>query len=277
MILDEDPPEWSWDSVLAMPDAEVVPWFDATGAPGGMLTAHRLASTALGNERTVTVYTPPGYDAAGPPYPLVVALDGECWPPFGLPRALDNLIAAGRIVAPVVAFVHNATSPSSYAARMVDMACNPALGRMLVGELLPMLHAAYHVTADPGATVLAGASFTGLAAAHAALEHSDAFGNVLSSSGSFWWGVTADGEPEWLTRQYAAVVRKPIRFWVDVGLLELDQGHPLAAGIDPNRHFRTVLRAKGYDVTYHEAPGGHEYATFRRSLVKGLQALLPPP
>jgi len=36
-----------------------------------------------------------------------------------------------------------------------------------------------------------------------------------------------------------------------------------------------VLRAKGYRVDYHEAPGGHDFATFRRSVVRGLRALLP--
>jgi enterochelin esterase family protein len=42
------------------------------------------------------------------------------------------------------------------------------------------------------------------------------------------------------------------------------------------RHLRTVLIAKGYDVTYHEAAGGHEWPTFRRSYAKGLETLLGP-
>lgn len=55
---------------------------------------------------------------------------------------------------------------------------------------------------------------------------------------------------------------------------------PMAPGVDQraaNRHLRTVLIAKGNAVTYHEAPGGHDFATFRRSAVKGLRALLPGP
>jgi hypothetical protein len=90
------------------------------------------------------------------------------------------------------------------------------------------------------------------------------------------WG--RDGEPEWLTRRYAEAPPGPTRFWIDVGRLETGAS-PLSPGVDQraaNRHLRTVLRAKGHDVTYHEAPGGHDFATFRRSAVKGLRALLGP-
>ena len=170
------------------------------------------------------------------------------------------------------------------------MECDPAFARMLADELLPMLRGRYSLTPNPDRTIVAGASLAGVAAAHAAFERPGAFGAVLSCSGAHWWGWNGadgsaalpvsgkDGEPEWLTRQFAAAPRKPIKFWVDVGRLEVGE-HPFAPGVDQrasNRHLRTVLRAKGYEVCYHEAPGGHEYATFRRSVAKGLQALLNP-
>jgi enterochelin esterase family protein len=184
----------------------------------------------------------------------------------------------GTIAPAVVAFVDN--PPDGMSARMTEMACHPAMTRMLTGELLPMLRSAYDLS---GEVVVGGNSLGGLAACFAAYERPDVFGAVLSVSGSHWWGFLPtpegwgkDGEPEWLTRQYAAAPPAPVRFWIDAGRLETGAS-PLSPGVDQraaNRHLRTVLQAKGYDVTYHEAPGGHDFATFRRSAVKGLQTLL---
>lgn len=290
IVGDHGVPEERWESVLDLPGVEPVSWFEDTGAPTGTLTAHALPSEALGNTRTVTVYTPPGYTAEGAPYPLVVMLDGECWPLVArLHVALDNLVAAGAARPAVVAFVHNAASDNVIASRLAETACNPAFAAMLADELLPMLRGRYHLAADPADRILAGNSLTGLAAAYVALERPDAYGAVMSSSGTLGWGYAApsgggplqgrDDEPEWLARRYAEEPRRPLRFWIDVGSLETGTFVPWMPGIDQraaNRHFRTVLRAKGYEVAYHEAPGGHEFATFRRSVVRGLQKMLGP-
>lgn len=264
-----------WDSVLRLPDAEDVDWFDRVPEHRGTLTEHVL------DGRTITVYTPAGYDVGGAPYPVVLLLDGECWPLVArLDTALDNLMDV-EIEPAVVAFVHNAGGMTD---RMAEMACDPGFAATLADDVLPLVREHYHVSEDPDRVVVAGNSLGGLAAAHAALERPDAFGAVLSCSGAHWWGYLPgeggwgkDSEPEWLTRQYAEAPPRPIRFWLDVGSLETGSS-PLSPGVDQraaNRHLRTVLRAKGYDVTYHEAPGGHDFATFRRNAVKGLRALLP--
>jgi len=270
----DDAPTGNWDSVLELPGLEPAPWFDGE-APA--LEEHHLVSGVLGNERTVAVYTPAGTG----PYPLVVLLDGESWVSVArLHAALARLMGDGTIAPAVVAFVANPAEGMT--ARMKEMACDPDLTRMLAEELLPLLRSAYDLS---DSVIVGGNSLGGLAAAFAALERPDVFGGVLSVSGSFWWGYLPtpqgwgkDDEPEWLTRRYAEAPLGPVRFWIDVGRLETGAS-PLAPGIDQraaNRHLRTVLRAKGYDVTYHEAPGGHDFATFRRSVVKGLRALLGP-
>lgn len=270
----DEPPAEQWESVLELPGIEPAPWFWGE-AP--VLTSHRLASQVLANKRDVSVYTPPGEG----PHPLVILLDGESWVSVArLHVALDNLMTTGAMAPAVVAFVANPFDTEN--ARLAEMACNPLLTRMFTDELLPLLRSRYDLARD---VVVGGSSLGGLAAAYAAYERPDVFGAVLSVSGSHWWGFRAepggwgrDSEPEWLTRQYAAAPRKPVRFWIDVGLLETGV-LPLSPGIDhraASRHLRTVLIAKGNDVTFHEAPGGHEFATFRRSAVKGLRALLPP-
>jgi enterochelin esterase family protein len=277
------PPREQWMSVLTLPGAEPVSWWVRSSAPRGTVESHTFRSTALDNERTVSAYTPPAYSHGTTSLPVLVLLDGVAWLEVeSVPAMLDNLIAAGAIPPVVAAFVHN---PGTFS-RMVEMACHSPMTVMLAEELLPWLAERYRIRRDASGTILGGASYGGLASCFAAFERPDVFGNVLSLSGSHWWGkamVDANGyrfgrddESAWLTRQFAAAERKPIRFWVDVGVLE---DKPAGADgeisqIQANRFFRTVLLAKGYDVAYLEAPGGHDPANWRRTLPKGLVYLL---
>jgi enterochelin esterase family protein len=125
----------------------------------------------------------------------------------------------------------------------------------------------------PGA-VLAGSSLGGLAAACAALARPDLFGNVLSQSGSFTWRPA--GEPwEWVARQIEARPKLPVRFYLDIGLLEtlpVEKTGPSLLG--SNRRLRDALWAKRYAVSYAEFAGGHGYANWQGTIADGLMALL---
>jgi enterochelin esterase family protein len=229
-------------------------------------------SAALGGSRPVSIYTPPGYPAGGEPYPLLVVLDGTAYRGLiPLPVILDNLIAAGRIP-PVVAVLAGRLEADE---RDTDLACNPAFSHFLAEELLPWVRQQVRVTADPAQTVLAGSSLGGLAAACAAIEHPDRFGNVLAQSGSYAWKPNGATRPEWIARRLAAGPRLPLRFSLDVGLFE--SWPPPVGGpslLDANRHLRDALRAKGYDVTYAEYVGGHGHANWQVTLPDELAGLL---
>ncbi|MFE4668808.1 alpha/beta hydrolase [Streptomyces sp. NPDC056716] len=269
------------DSVLTLPGADTETWFGPSRTPG-TLTEHRVRSEVFGNERIITVYTPAGYERGRGEYPLVFLLDGE-YQVENYPVILDNLIEAGAIPPTVAAFVHN-KNPMS---RMVEMCCNPDLVTQYADELLPWLRAEYGAGEDPSRTVATGASYGGLGSVWLAHSRPDAIGRVLSLSGSHWWGqkdgfggdesthsMGRDAEPEWLTRQIAADPVTPTRYWVSAGTLE---NQPLPFGITllaANRHLRSVLTAKGYDVAYDEFPGAHEHAGWRRAFANGLRYLL---
>jgi enterochelin esterase family protein len=91
-------------SVLSLPDAPPRRWTQPRdGVAHGKITETRIASTLLGNERRLWVYTPPGYRAGANRYPLLVLFDGWeylHWIPT--PTILDNLLAAG-LIPPLVA------------------------------------------------------------------------------------------------------------------------------------------------------------------------------
>ena len=260
-IADEEDVE---TSLLELPGAPSRRWsVEHEGVPRGETTMHRLRSEPLGNERRIFTYKPAGYDAMRT-YRLVICFDGRAYVDDAyvpLPTVLDNLIAGGAI-APVVAVLPDSLDGET---RMRELTLHDPFVSFLTDELLPWAHAELSFADDPERTVVAGSSLGGLAAAHAALRRPDLFGLVLSQSASFQRG---------LSDQVARTERLPLRFSLDVGLLETVPFERLGSLYHANLHMRDVLIAKGYDVTFTEFAGGHDYFWWRETIADGLVALL---
>jgi len=263
-------------SVLELRDAPPQPWIaPRANVPAGSLAAYRFASTVLGNTRDVYLYRPAGYRADDPKRALVVVFDAHAYvDTVPTPTILDNLIAEGRLPRTAALIVGNPDS----ATRGRELPPNPAFARFLAEELMPWARRV-GVSAPAARTVIAGSSYGGLASAYAALRHPELFGNVLSQSGSFWW-APAQGDArtrtaEWLTREYAARERLPVRFYLESGRFEDGKG-PAGIGTT-SRHLRDVLQAKGYAVRYASTASGHDYLHWRGSLACGLVALIGSP
>jgi enterochelin esterase family protein len=248
--------------------------------PAGTVEPHRFESATLGNARVIWTYTPPGYRTDGDPYPLVVLFDGFGYLKMDIAITLDNLIAEKRIPPVICAMIHQLD-------RNVELPCNPQFIDCIADELLPTwVRQRYHATGDPARTVIGGLSYGGLAATWAAFHRPHAFHNVLSQSGSYWWGPgltiparldDASVDWHWLIRQYEASALPPLRFYLDVGTRErpdLTDVYIYPDQVACNRALRDVLVAKGHDVTYAEFIGGHDYACWRGTIADGLIALL---
>jgi enterochelin esterase family protein len=269
---------YAGESLLEMPKA-VTPacLVPREGVPSGTIEQHRFESQALGNTRDIFVYRPTGYAAGNPANALLIALDGDRYiDEVGAPQILDRLIADRAIPPTAAIFVANATADS----RSTEMPCYPAFVRFLADELLPWARN-QGLMAPADRTIIAGASYGGLAAVYAGWSRPDVFGRVLSQSGSFWWSPgsgpasMSPEAPEWLTRQIAASPKVPTRFHLEAGRFET--GYPGSLGIlDTTRHLRDVLVARGNTVTYSEPPGAHGFAYWRYSLGESLMALLAP-
>ena len=97
----------------------------------------------------------------------------------------------------------------------------------------------------------------------------------VAQSAAFWWRPQNEDEPEWLARQFVASPRLPLRFYLDVGLLEdWTEGDEGVSQLVSTRHFRNILHAKGYPVRYAEFSGDHEEICWQGTLADGLIALL---
>jgi enterochelin esterase family protein len=275
------------ESLVELPGAPPQPWIRRSGNPAGKLKTQEFRSEILKNERNVTIYSPPGYNPNGRPYPLLVVFDGEAYTDsIPTPTILDNLIAARKIPPVVAVFINNAEENQPYL-RPLELSCNSSFTRFLVGELLPWVRQRYQVTRNPANTAVGGASRGGLAAACAALDHPEIFGNVFSQSGFFvykdknWFRrVGHDVAPDDASQEekaweeygnvIAQFVEKPtraIRFYLEAGIFE-NTYHPSV--LIANRHLKDVLSAKGYKIQYQEFAGHHNTVNFRGSLATAL-------
>lgn len=255
-------------SVIELPDAPGGHWGSRRpDVPEGLLEQGLFQEARAGHERTFWVYRPLGDTTPGDAA-LLVLCDGEGHLELGVMDVLDNLVADGRVPPLVCLLLHHPD-------RDAELTCSDAFVEELATELLPRVRDELGLRALPERTVVGGWSYGGLAAAFAGLRHPEVFGNVLSQSGSFWWAPEGAEEHEWLTSRFALAPRRDVRFYLNVGLLERgpSPGHS-PSQLVANRHLRDVLRARGYDVTYRELNGGHDYIGWPGGLADGLMALL---
>jgi enterochelin esterase-like enzyme len=269
-----NPYEVTFYSAVELPSAEPQLWSVARPTvPTGRVQRDIFTSKVLRNERPFWIYTPHSYAADKKPYGLLVLSDGGLYVNSArVATTLDNLIAAGLIPPLVAVMVDNPD-------RGRELSCSPAYADFLAQEIVPWARANYHVTDRPEETIIGGVSLGGLAAAFIGLKHPEVFGNVLSQSGSFPWKPDGEKDWEWLTRQFAASARLPLRFSFEAGLLENTSGGPVGRPFGPplltaNRNFRDTLQSKGYSVHYTEFNGNHTLFNWRGTLASHLIALI---
>ena len=280
------------DSLVELPGAPPQPWVQPSSeAPTGELNKIPFRSRILGNERSLTIYTPPKYDPAGRPYHLLILMDAEAYTAdIPAPVILDNLLNAGKIPPVVAVFIGNLPTGQP-TARTAELSCHKPFATFLAEELLPWIRAQYRVTTEPTETIIGGASRGGLAAICAALEYPEQFGNVSAQSGFFvykdrnWFknanptsAPDAEAQEEMAWEQYGIVMQRvaetaklPLRFYLDIGKFE-NNFHP--SPLIANRHLRDVLIAKGYAVKYQEFAGHHSPVNWRGTFSDSLLFLL---
>jgi enterochelin esterase family protein len=163
------------------------------------------------------------------------------------------------------------TDESVPAERRVELPCNPQVADFLAKELVPWVRRNYDATTHPESTIVAGSSFGGLASVFAGLKYPGVFGNVTSLSGSFFWKPDGAQQGEWLIRQLQVAPKLPVRFYVEVGLMESD-----SMEVGPNRRMRDAMSAKAELVGYSEYDGGHSFLNWSGGMVNGLEHLARP-
>lgn len=245
--------------VFLMPDCDMTDLVARQkGVTRGKVTKHLLEAgiTVANNPREVRLYAPP----VDQPVPLVVVWDGlDYLRRAYLTNIVDNLIAQGRIQPIALAMVANGDE-----ARMVEYGLNDVTLTFVLRYVIPLAKQEMNLIdtkTHPGSYGVLGASMGGLMALWAGVRLPDVFGKVISQSGAF--DIDSEKREMVIDKLIKVGEGKSIKIWQDVGTIEW-----LLAG---NRKMHQLLVDQGYDVTYHEYSGGHNYTMWANSVWRGLE------
>lgn len=228
----------------------------------------RLFSRHLGEERSLRVFLPPGYDGKAP-RPVIYCQDGEQFFNFGrIATAAEQLaFREGRIAPLIVGIDADAAKRTREYAPSGDRFA--AYGRFVTEEVLPFVEERYGAEASREGRVLAGDSLGATVSLHLALDHPHVSRRVIAFSGAF----LADS----LER-----VKREDRL-DDLALYQLIGTRETAVETDRgtfdflalNREMRRLLEARGAAVEYVEEEGDHVWGFWQAFMADALRRFLP--
>ncbi|MGK9231750.1 hypothetical protein KXS07_08980 [Inquilinus limosus] len=254
---------------------------DTRPVPHGDLRVVTLTSKALGSERQMLVWTPPGYSEASAPLPVLYLYHGFgdtvwSWVTQGrAPQILDNLLAEKKIVPMIVVIPDTETDvaeavpedfPGNTRRQTFYTPNAMAADRELIEDIIPYMEAHYRVRTDAAGRALAGLSQGGYQALVSGLGHLGTFAWLATFSGVSQTTVPNDGIAHALAEP--AKVNASLRnFTVTVGSDDTITGKDIAG-------LRKDLDAAGIRYDYKDYPGlWHEMAVWRPSLADFLQKI----
>ncbi|RJP47151.1 MAG: esterase family protein [Anaerolineaceae bacterium] len=272
----------NYNHFFYMPEASPSPWtIRQRDIPRGTFSLHTVETWMMNfpGKRRVRLYHPPTDERV----PLLTVYDGPDYFNRGrLPIIVDNLIAAKRIRPIAMAFL-----PNGGPRRGVEYACSDATLAWIEHDVLPLASRELNlidIKKEPGAFGVLGASFGGLMSVYTGLRLPEIFGRVLSQSPVFETEgrdfvavdlirhahlqneVVRNGIPQStsLAGFHPAPQQYP-KIYIDVGTMDFL--------LEDNRRMLPLLRERGFDLTYHEYVGAHNYTSWRDHIHLGLEKM----
>ncbi len=261
------------NSFVAVTGTDPLPWVERD-VPHGTVHHHYYTSKIVrglpGGRSEYVVYTPPGYDPNGAPYPVLYLLHGfgqtaGSWSAEGRANViLDNLISEGkaRPMLVVMPFGYGDMSvlPFNWDAKIAEN--NLQFGRVFTEEIMPAVESAYHVERDRRGRAIAGLSMGGLQSLEIGLNHPDLFAYV--------GGFSASAAEYHETAFAAALTPKSADYrllWIGCGTQEIfKEGDKVGDNLVNNRKLEATLRSRGFAVEDVPLPGMHTWKVWHECL-----------
>lgn len=259
-------------SILHLPSTPPAHW-DWQDVPHGTVHRHAYASKALGRQREILVYTPPGYErdqekGSGKKLPLLVLQHGsgdnhETWVAHGKAHwILDSLMAQGKARPMVVVMLdgHPLGSVSRDEAARRGGAMD-AFRRELFEDALPLVESLYRVEQDAAYRAIAGLSMGGAQSLTIGLGNLDRFAWV----GAFSAGPPSAEVQQALLANPAAANARLRLLWIVCGKDDFLRQR--------NEDFVAALREKGVRHEWLLTEGDHSWPIWRRYFAELLPLL----
>ncbi len=252
-------------SILHIPAVPPAPW-DFQDVPHGVVHQHGYLSKALGRNREIRVYTPPGYEKdTAAKYPLLVLQHGsgdneQTWVAHGKAHwILDSLIAAGKARPMVVLMLDGhpfgTVSRGDAAKRGSAM---DAFRRELFEDAIPLVESVYRLEKDASQRGIVGLSMGGGQSLTVGLGNPDQFA---------WIGSFSGAAPAELA--VSADLNAKLRLlWIGCGKDDFL--------LKRNEDFIAKLKESGVTHQWHLTEGGHSWPVWRTYLADFLPLLFQP-
>lgn len=256
-------------SVIVVPGKETE-FFTVRNVPHGTVHRHFYHNPSIEAVRSVSVYTPPGYENhPDQNWPILFLFHGsggtdESWFRAGHVNVIiDNLIAESKarhmiVVAP---FGHT-VEPGTHGWPFVQEQGN--FTQDFFEVLMPYLEKHYRISKDPQKRALAGYSMGGYHTLKIGLNNLDQFANL----GPFSWGR---GE-KFFTENAQHVLDYPgkVRDLIKTFFIACGRDDFLFKGVQEMDAF---LSDRGIEHKFYVSDGGHDMANWRKFLYEYAQLL----
>lgn len=256
-------------SSIEVPGTPPMLW-EMRNVPHGDVTTITYDSKAAGDQRRVTIYTPPGYkpdQAAKLPVLYLLHGNGEIessWVQYGRANLIaDNLLAEGRMKPMIIVM------PKGHAYKPgeteIDGVRPPSVFEEdLLKTIMPLVEKRFQVKTDQPNRAIMGLSMGGGQSFSIGMSHLDLFSHVgiFSSSG------IVDRDSELLARLAAdptSANEKLKMLWISCG--RLDPRFKSLQKLDE------ILTEAGIHHTYKPTDGAHDWINWREYLTETLPLL----
>ena len=220
--------------------------------PHGTLHDTTYTSAALGNSRTVRVYTPPAYKSSHDSLPVILFHDGLEYVTLAQANnIIDYLIWKGHIRPIIAVFVPPVNRTPEYVSTQIA-----AFSAFIATELMPSIDAHYRTRRDPASRAVLEASNGGNISLWLGFNYPGSFGMVGAQS-SYIHPSLFDG--------FQSSAKLKLKLYLDLGTYDIPQLIPMV------RSFVPILQSKGYSVRYREYHEGHSWGNWRAHLAGALE------
>jgi enterochelin esterase-like enzyme len=222
-----------------------------------------LYSQHLGEERSLRIYFPPGYDELQS-YSILYAQDGQDVFMFGRIATIANYLTLERDMEPVIVVgvdVQKQFRTSEYAPVGER---NEDYRHFFTDELVPYIEEQIPVRNTGLQRLLVGDSLGGTVSLDIALDHPEMFQHIISLSGAYLQRsihrLEAEDDLNWLD------------MWMLIGTDETNVETHLGEldFLSWNRKAKQELEEKGASITYYERKGKHLWGFWQEHLPEAL-------